>query len=65
MFLFRPVFYRLFKLHPGRRLLYLVALLVFFWAFFDGMLSYLVPVLITQRGYSNTQMGFIFAFSSV
>jgi len=38
--------------------------MIFFWTVFDGILSYLVPILITQRGYTNTQMGLIFSFSS-
>lgn len=46
------------------RLLYLASVFIFFWVVFDGILSYIVPILVTQRGYSNTQMGLILASSS-
>lgn len=65
MFLLRPTLLRYRQLKASRRLLYLASLLIFFWAIFDGILSYLVPILITERGYTNTEMGLIFAFSSI
>lgn len=39
--------------------------MLFFWAIFDGVLGYLVPLLITQAGFSDTVMGIIFGSSSV
>jgi len=39
--------------------------MIFFWTIFDGIISYATPILITQRGYSNSAMGLIIAFSSV
>lgn len=39
--------------------------MLFFWAMFDGVLGYLVPIVITQAGYSETVMGIIFGSSSV
>jgi len=39
--------------------------MLFFWAIFDGILGYLVPLVITQAGYSDTVMGIIFGSSSV
>jgi len=47
------------------RLVYIVALLAFFWTIFDLIISYIVPILITERGYTNSQMGMIIAFSSI
>lgn len=47
------------------RLVYIVALMAFFWTVFDLIISYIAPILITQRGFTNTQMGMIVAFSSV
>lgn len=64
MFL-RPLLFRLTKLSPGRRLLYIFSLFIFFWSIFDGVISFLAPILIVQRGFSNTEMGLIIAFSSV
>lgn len=49
----------------SQRLLYLVSFMLFFWALFDGILGYLVPVVITSSGLSKTEMGLIFGFSSV
>lgn len=65
MLSFRPILLRFRRVKSTRKLLYIVSLLIFFWTIFDGILSYLVPILITQRGYSNTEMGLILAFSSV
>jgi len=47
------------------RLVYIVALMAFFWTVFDLIISYIAPILITERGFSNSEMGMIIAFSSV
>jgi MFS family permease len=62
------MFYRListFKHHPRHHLIYIASSMIFFWVIFDGILSYFVPILITDRGYSQTQLGFIMSFSSI
>ena len=46
------------------RPLYIVSLGMFFFMIFDGMMSYLTPIIISNAGYSNTAMGFIYGFSS-
>ena len=61
----RIIFRRLRKLKISRKMLLIISFLSFFWTFFDGMLSYLVPILITQRGFTKTDMGLILAFSSI
>ena len=53
------------KLGLTNNLLYLVATMLFFWAIFDGVLGYMVPLLITQAGFSETTMGIIFGSSSI
>lgn len=65
MITFRPLFVRFYHLKSSRRLLFIASFLIFFWTFFDGILSYLVPILITQRGFTKTELGLILAFSSV
>jgi MFS family permease len=45
-------------------LVYIASLLIFFWTIFDVILSYLVPILVTERGFTNSQMGLIVASSS-
>lgn len=49
---------------PYERRLYILALMLFFWAVFDGLVSYSVPILITKNGYSGTVMGLIISSSS-
>lgn len=44
--------------------LYTVAVTFFLFRIFDGILSYAVPLLITEQGYSKTQMGFVIGTSS-
>ena len=44
---------------------FIVAGMVFFFVLFDGILSYLVPIVITDNGFSATQMGLILGSSSV
>ena len=49
----------------SKRLLLTAAGMVFFWAIFDSFVSYFTPILITENGFSNAQMGLIYASSSV
>ncbi len=46
-------------------LLYLFSPMIFFWALFDGIISFITPIFITDVGFTNTEMGLIIAFSSV
>lgn len=45
--------------------LYALSFMLLFWAIFDGILSYLAPILITQHGLTKTEMGFILSASSI
>ncbi|MCX6808043.1 MAG: MFS transporter [Candidatus Berkelbacteria bacterium] len=47
------------------RLLYLLCSMIVFWAIFDGIISYITPLLIVSRGISKTDMGLIIGFSSL
>lgn len=49
----------------GHKVLYYGSLMIFFWAMFDGIVSYVTPLVITERGLSKTAMGLIYASSSV
>lgn len=49
----------------SRRYLYLFSLAILFWTIFNGVISYLVPNLITETGFSHARMGLILASSSV
>jgi predicted MFS family arabinose efflux permease len=45
--------------------LYVVCFMIFFFLLFDGMLMFHVPLIITNAGISETNMGLIVGFSSV
>lgn len=45
--------------------LYALSIMLFFWSIFDGVLAYLAPILITERGVSKTMMGLILGSSSI
>lgn len=62
---FRSVYSQIKNLGLNDRLLYLVGVMLFFWAIFDGLLGYLVPLLVTQAGFTDTEMGIIFGSSSI
>jgi MFS family permease len=47
------------------RLLSTAALMLFFYALFDGLLAYIVPIKITSLGFSKSQMGLIIASSNI
>lgn len=49
----------------NRRLLYNASLMIFFWSIFDGIISYITPLVITAGGLSKTTMGLIYSGSSV
>lgn len=59
------MFAQLKQLGLNNKLLYIVGIMLFFWAIFDGILGYLVPLVITQAGFSDTVMGIIFGSSSI
>lgn len=42
-----------------------IALMLFFWALVDALISYFVPILIIDKGYTQTDLGWIIATSSV
>jgi MFS family permease len=47
------------------KILFAASLMLLFWALFDGLLSYLLPLIITDLGFSATKMGLIIASSNV
>lgn len=51
----------------GRRheALYLLSLVILFWAVFDGITTYVTPLVLTEGGLSKTAMGLIIASSSI
>jgi MFS family permease len=51
----------------GRRhqALYLLALVILFWAVFDGLTTYITPLVLSEHGLSKTVMGLVIASSSV
>lgn len=47
------------------RAIYQVSLLLFFWALYDGVISYLTPLIISAREYSLFLVGLVISFSSL
>lgn len=45
--------------------LYLLSIVILFWALFDGIITYIAPIVITQSGISKTLMGIIVGTSSI
>ena len=45
--------------------LYLLSLIILFWAVFDGITTYVTPLVLTEAGLSKTVMGLIIGSSSV
>ncbi len=49
----------------NHKALYALSFMLLFWGIFDGIISYITPLIITQNGFSKTQMGIIIGTSSV
>ncbi len=50
---------------PQSRLLTTAGIMLFFYALFDGLIAYILPIKITGLGYSRSQMGLIIGSSNV
>ena len=48
-----------------RRKMVIAGTMIMFWAIFDGILAYLIPIWITKIGFSKTQIGLLVASSNV
>jgi len=58
--------YAHFKRYGAKhRPLYAISFMMLFWAIFDGIVSFIAPVVITQMGISEAMMGIIIGSSSV
>jgi len=44
---------------------FVFSLVILFWAMFDGILTYIVPILIEEQGFSTSMIGFIIGTSSI
>lgn len=42
-----------------------LGVMLIFWTLYEGVISYITPILITEKGYSNTQMGLLYSTSSI
>ncbi len=49
----------------ANRALLALSVMLFFFAIFDSLLSYALPILLIQRGFSETQLGLIIGSSSI
>lgn len=62
---FHHLYYHLRNYGFKHKSLYAMSFLVLFWTLFDGLLGYMVPVVITGEGISKTMMGIILGSSSI
>src|SRR3989344_379286 len=62
---FHRLYFRARNYGINHKTLYLLSLMVFFWAIFDGILSYVFPLAIIENGFSKTMLGVIIGSSSV
>jgi MFS family permease len=53
------------KYGSNHQSLYLLCFIVFFFTIFDSIVQYVTPLILTERGFSNTEMGLIIGSSSV
>ncbi|MBP9817620.1 MFS transporter [Candidatus Shapirobacteria bacterium] len=53
------------SLVKNKQILYTAGLMLFFWSIYDGILSYITPILMESRGLSNTQIGLLISVSAV
>ena len=44
---------------------FILGLMMIFWTLYEGIISYITPILITDHGFSNTQMGLLYSTSSL
>jgi MFS family permease len=54
-----------FKIPKSTGILSSAGLMLFFWAIYDASISYLSPIIITEGGYSKTELGLIIGCSSI
>lgn len=53
------------RFKTSQRILFTACFMLFFWALFDGIISYITPLKISQSGFSDTTLGLIIGFSSI
>ncbi len=64
-----PTFHHLVK-HSNKygftnKPIFALAIMLMFWSVFDGLLTYITPLVLTEAGFSETMMGIIIGTSSI
>jgi MFS family permease len=54
-----------YRTRAGGSTLYVFAAVIFFWAVFDGLMGFITPLVIAERGISDAMLGFIIGTSSI
>lgn len=57
------IYIKNYKARP--KALYILGCMLLFWALFDGIISFMTPIIITNKGISETLMGIIIGTSSI
>lgn len=53
------------KYGASHKTLYIASLMFFLWSVYDGIISFITPLVLTQSGLSETHMGFVLGSSSI
>jgi MFS family permease len=65
MFTLRHLVVHLKRYDTKHKALYFLSFMLLFWAIYDGIISYITPLVIVEEGMSKTLMGIVMAASSV
>jgi len=61
----RHLYLQIKQYKESHKPLYVLSVMIFFWTIFDSILSYAIPLILTEHGFSSTVMGFIIGSSSI
>ena len=65
MFHLHHLYLHIRKYGFSHKTLYIVSVMIFCWAVFDAVISYLVPIVLVSHGLSKTMMGVVLGSSSI
>jgi len=64
MYTFHHTIRHLRFFNSRKPIFHLAFIMIFFWSMFDGIATYIMPLVISEHGYSKTEMGIIIGSSS-
>ena len=61
----RHLYIHIKQYRESHKPLYVLSVMIFFWTIFDSILSYAIPLILTEHGLSSTMMGLVIGSSSI